>query len=156
LTKEKNKTVQENFYGYQQRRMSLLLGWGLFSIVAGLLAQRNPRAFWKQFGLQALTWGAIDAALALFGLNGANKKEERFALGELGARDEAKEARGFHRILLINTGLDVLYIAGGAWLLQRFKGRDDRQGMGVGVMVQGVWLFLFDGLVSQEVRKRWL
>lgn len=148
--------MQENFYGYQQRRMSLLLGWGLFSIVAGLLAQRNPRAFWKQFGLQALTWGAIDAALALFGLNGANKKEERFALGELGARDEAKEARGFYRILLINTGLDVLYIAGGAWLLQRFKGRDDRQGMGVGVMVQGVWLLLFDGLVSQEVRKRWL
>ena len=148
--------MQENFYGYQQRRMSLLLGWGLFSIVAGLLAQRNPRAFWKQFGLQALTWGAIDAALALFGLNGANKKEERFALGELGARDEAKEARGFYRILLINTGLDVLYIAGGTWLLQRFKGRDDRQGMGVGVMVQGVWLFLFDGLVSQEVRKRWL
>jgi len=147
--------VQENFYGYQQRRMSLLLGWGLLSVIAGFVVQRNPQSFWKQFGLQALLWGAIDAALALFGLTGANKKEERYALGELGTTDEQKEARNFYRILLINTGLDIGYVAAGAWLMQRFTTRSDRRGMGLGILVQGLWLFLFDGLVSQEVRNRW-
>ncbi len=147
--------MQENFYSYQQRRMSLLLGWGILSIIVGFVVQRNSQPFWKQFGLQALIWGAIDAALALFGLNSANKKEERYALGELGTTDEHKEARSFYRILLINTGLDLGYVAGGVWLMQRFKTRSDRRGMGLGILIQGLWLFLFDGLVSQEVRKPW-
>jgi hypothetical protein len=114
---------------------------------------RNP--FWRQFGLQALVWGAIDAMLAAFGLRSADKKQERHALGELSFHDEAREARSFYRILLINTGLDVLYVVGGAWLMQRFKARADRRGMGLGIIVQGLWLFLFDGLVSQEVRGKW-
>lgn len=147
--------MQENFYSYQQRRMSLLLGWGLLSVIAGFVVQRNHQSFWKQFGLQAFLWGAIDAALALFGLISANKKEERYALGELGTNDEQKEARNFYRILLINTGLDVGYVAGGAWLMRHFKTRSDRRGMGLGILIQGLWLFLFDGLVSQEVRNRW-
>ena len=147
--------MRESFYHYQQRRLALLLGWGLFSVVMGLMVQFSPKTFWKQFARQALIWGAIDAALAVFGLRGASKKETRFANGELNSRDEAKEARGFYRILLINTGLDVFYVAGGAWLMQRFKTRADRRGMGLGVLVQGLWLFLFDGLVSQETLRRW-
>ena len=147
--------MQENFYGYQQRRMSLLLGWGLLSVIAGFVVQRNPQSFWKQFGLQALLWGAIDAVLALFGLTGANKKEERYVRGELDTTDEQKEARNFYCILLINTGLDVGYVVGGVWIMQHFKTRSDRRGMGLGIIIQGLWLFLFDGLVSQEVRSRW-
>ncbi len=147
--------MQGNFYGYQQRRFLLLLGWGLLSIIAGFTLQRNAKSFWQQFGIQALTWGAIDAALALFGLTSANKKEERYVLGELDSRDEQKEARTFYRILLIHAGLDVGYITGGAWLMQRFKAHADRCGMGLGILVQGLWLFLFDGLISQEVRRDW-
>lgn len=148
--------MSENFYRYQQRRLSLLLGWGSISMIVGLVVQFNSKPFWKQFGLQALLWGAIDAALAVFGLRSANKKQGRYALGELNFHDEKKEARGFYRILLINTGLDVFYVVGGAWLMQRFKDRADRRGMGLGILVQGLWLFLFDGLVLQEVRRRWL
>jgi len=144
-----------NFYGYQHQRFLLLLSWGLLSVIVGSALQLNPKSFWKQFGIQALLWGAIDAALALFGLIGADKKEERYALGELGTTDEQKEARTFYRILLINVGLDVGYIALGAWLMGRFKNRADRRGMGLGILIQGLWLFLFDGLVSQEVRSLW-
>ncbi len=147
--------MQGNFYGYQQRRFLLLLGWGLLSIIAGSALQLNPKLFWKQFGIQALLWGAIDAALALFGIIGADRKGKRYVLGELGTADEQKEARSFYRILLINTGLDVGYIGLGMWLMQRFKARADRRGMGLGILVQGLWLFLFDGLVSQEVRSDW-
>ena len=66
--------MQGNFYGYQQRRFLLLLFWGLLSVIAGSALQLNHKSFWKQFGIQAFLWGAIDATLALFGLTGANKK----------------------------------------------------------------------------------
>jgi len=130
--------VQENFYGYQQRRLSLLLNWGFLSMIAGLVVQFNSKPFWKQFGLQALLWGAIDAALAVFGLRSASQKENRYTLGKPSFHDEAKDARVFYRILLINTGLDVLYVASGTWLMQRFKEHADRRGMGLGILVQGL------------------
>ena len=55
----------------------------------------------------------------------------------------------------MNAGLDIGYVALGLWLMQHFKARPDRRGMGLGILIQGLWLFLFDGLVSQEVRSRW-
>ena len=148
--------MEENFFSYQQRRIWILLVWGLASILSGLTLRRSRSPFWKQFGLQAATWGAIDAALAVFGLYTANKKEEQFALGELSNEDARKEVQGFFRILFINTFLDIGYVASGIWMMRRFKDRADRRGVGTGILVQGVWLFLFDGLVSQEVRLRWL
>lgn len=147
--------MQGNFYSYQQQRFFLLLFWGILSVIAGSALQLNTQPFWKQFGIQSLLWGAIDAALALFGLPGANKKEERLALGELTETDVQKDTRNFYRILLINFGLDVGYIALGIWLMQHFSTRPDRRGMGLGILIQGIWLFLFDGLVSQEVRSQW-
>ena len=148
--------MEDNFFSYQQRRIWILLVWGLASIVSGLTLLLARNSFWKQFGLQVATWGAIDAALAVFGLNTTSKKEEHFALGELTEADERKEVRGFFRILFINTFLDISYVASGIWVMQRFKDRADRRGVGTGILVQGLWLFLFDGLVSQEVRLRWM
>ena len=147
--------MQDNFYRYQQRRLTLLLGWGLLSVIAGLGVQFVTKPFWKQFALQALAWGAIDAALAIFGLRSANRKEKRYKQGILGPADERKEARGFHRILLINVVLDVGYMLGGIWVMQRFKARSDRQGMGASITLQGLWLFLFDSLLAREVARRW-
>ena len=147
--------MQDNFFSYQQRRIWLLLIWGLGSVVSGLMLQLSRKPFWKQFGLQAAIWGAIDAALAVFGLNTANKKEERFAPGKLSSVEEQKEVRSFFRILFINTFLDIGYVLSSIWVMQHFKGRADRRGVGVGIIVQGLWLFLFDGLMSQEVWRRW-
>ncbi len=147
--------MQGTFYGYQKQRFSLLLFWSLLSIITGSALQLNIQPFWKQFGLQSLLWGAIDAALALFGYNGANKKEGRYHLGELDETEIQKDTRSFYRILLINFGLDIGYIALGAWLIARFKTRSDRRGMGLGILIQGLWLFFFDGFLSQEVRSKW-
>ncbi len=145
---------KENFYSYQRRRVRILLGWGLLSVVAGSMIQLNPRAFWKQFGLQALMWGAIDAALALFALRTSRSREQRYEQGELGDVDVAKEARSFQRIVQVNAGLDVGYVLGGAWMTRRFRNREDRRGMGVGILVQGTWLLLFDGFLAWELSRR--
>jgi hypothetical protein len=57
----------------------------------------------------------------------------------------AREARNLRRILLINTGLDVLYVTGGIALALTL-GADNPfwRGNGWGVVVQGGFLFAFD------------
>ena len=148
--------MRDNFYSYQQRRLSILLGWGLASAAIGSGMQFITQEFWNQFGLQALAWGAIDAALALVGIRSARSKERLYEQKELGGADEEKEARTIRRILLINAGLDSLYILSGSWVIWRFQMRSDRQGIGVGILVQGAWLLLFDALLARDVKKRWL
>lgn len=148
--------MQDNFYGYQQRRLSILLGWGVASAALGGIMQLFAQDFWKQFGLQALAWGAIDAALALVGIRSARNKERRYEQKELGSADEKKEARTIRRVLLINAGLDALYILSGSWVIWRFQMHTDRQGMGVGILLQGAWLLVFDALLARDVKKRWL
>ncbi|MBN1978402.1 MAG: hypothetical protein JW918_13475 [Anaerolineae bacterium] len=57
----------------------------------------------------------------------------------------AREARNLRRILLINTGLDVLYVAGGVALALTL-GADNPfwRGNGWSIVVQGGFLFCFD------------
>ncbi len=148
--------MQDNFYSYQQRRLSILLGWGIASVAVGSIMQLFAQDFWRQFGLQALAWGAIDAVLALVGIRSAQNKERRYEKKELGSTDETKEARTIWRVLLINAGLDILYIVGGSWIIWRFQMQSDRQGIGGGILLQGAWLLLFDALLARDVKKRWL
>lgn len=130
------------FFHFQDRVLSVLQAWGFVSMAVGapLLASRN--AVLRHIGLQALSWGAIDALLAVFGRRGARKNIAR------GATDGPRQARRFRLILLANAMLDVGYIAGGLALLRRAHGRADRAGMGVGIVPQGVFLLGFDALLA--------
>lgn len=143
----------ENFFDYQRRALRPLLVWGVGSAVAGALLL--PFAgFWRQFGLQAASWGAIDAALAAFGRAGAARKAARLAAGELAADEAEQAAAQFRRVLLVNAGLDLLYIASGLFTALRFRERPDRVGLGAGIVVQGLFLLVFDTLLARAVGRR--
>ncbi|GAB4481788.1 MAG: hypothetical protein Kow00124_29900 [Anaerolineae bacterium] len=120
-----------------------LLMWSLLSILggAGLILSRVPLL--RGIGVQAAAWGAIDAAIAVIGQRASNIRLAR--PDALEPDTLARERRNLVRALLINTGLDVFYVLGGA-LLTSTKGRQNEQarGHGIGVMVQGGFLFLFD------------
>lgn len=148
--------MNDGFFAYQHRRLGILLGWGIGSVAVGALGLLSRKALWRQIGTQALSWGAIDALLAFFGRRGARAKAERRAKGLLTAADEQREARRFRAILLVNAGLDVLYIAVGAALARRKRGRRDWRGMGIGIIPQGAFLLLYDGLLAREVRRRFM
>ncbi len=134
-----------------------LLMWSLLSIMSGvgLILSRVPLL--RGIGVQAATWGAIDAAIAVIGQRASNTRLARPDALEPGTL--ARESRNLVRILLINTGLDVFYVLGGA-LLAATKGRqnEEARGHGVGIMVQGGFLFLFDLyhalLLTREERPR--
>ncbi|MBI1259787.1 MAG: hypothetical protein GC204_20155 [Chloroflexi bacterium] len=57
-----------------------------------------------------------------------------------------REAHNLRQLLWINTALDLLYVAGGRWLIRRGK-----HGTGWGIVVQGMFLFLFDLLHASGV-----
>ena len=145
--------MSENFYRYQQRRLAILLAWGLANTLGGSLGLLSRDPLWRQFAGQAGAWGAIDAALAFVGRRGARSKELRLAQGELTPADQRREAQRFRVILLVNAGLDLLYIAGGARLAR--QQRPDRRGIGLDIVVQGAFLLLYDSLLALEVGRRY-
>lgn len=135
-----------HFFAWQIDRLGTLLAWGAANIAvgAGLSIQRRPLL--RRFGWQAISWGAIDALLAWNG--------SRAARSRLHHRQPATsgDIHGFRRILAINAALDALYIAFG-WLFQRHA-RDDRdRGTGLGVLMQGLFLLIFDWWLLRESRR---
>lgn len=121
--------------------MHRLLVWAILSMLVGavLLLLGNP--FWQGFGIQAIAWGSVDGIIVLFGRRRVNQAMGKHA-------DEgriAQEANKIRKILWINTGLDVLYIASGVIIILTL-GRTSSfwQGNGWGIIIQAAFLFVFD------------
>ncbi len=83
------------------------------------------REFWRGFWLVSGIWCVVNSAIALAGLMG-----------------EPAEPPALRRLLLINAGLDVAYIAAGAILMSRPA--PTLRGPGAAVVVQGFFLLIFD------------
>lgn len=127
-----------------------LLIWGAGSTLAGTLLlalqalQRTTGSplLLRHFAIQTAAWGAIDVALALWGQHG------------VAIRDYAA-ARQLDRVLWLNLGLDGGYVGVGitlalcGWLFGR---RAAPVGAGVGVIVQGLALFLLDLLFVRQLQ----
>lgn len=112
-----------------QRRIGWqLLSWALASCAVGLMLVGRG-GFWGDFGLQALVWGAVDLVIAALGLRQAPPVDAARALARL------------RRLLMINAGLDVLYLLAGAFVLWLAPAA---RGHGAGILVQGGFLLLFD------------
>lgn len=121
-----------------------LLIWAIVSMALSvpMLVITNP--FVRGIGIQFLAWGAVDAAIAVFGARMSAKKQAGIKESEQ-AGSETKEARWLERVLWINTCLDVLYVLGGVWLAQTLGAESPLwRGHGVGVVIQGGFLFFFD------------
>lgn len=129
----------------QERISRALATWALGSIAVGgglwLDGARADDARRRALGQQTLAWGAIDAGIAAFG-----DRRRRARLAGLDDPSDPtlqrRERSGLRRLLLVNAGLDVGYVAGGlAW---RRRGDPASRGHGVAVVVQGGFLFVFD------------
>lgn len=147
--------MNDNFFAFQYHALKPLKQWGLGNIIGGTILTLIP-GFWRHFGLQALSWGAIDWLLAIAGRRQALLKAEDLVAGDLDESAAHAAAERFRTILLINAGLDLLYIASGLWLFRTAGERTDRRGMGAGIFVQGLFLLLFDSILAAEINRRWI
>jgi hypothetical protein len=131
--------LRERLLDHQQRMMLVLGSWAGGSVAIGGYQALRGNRFVRFVGYQNLAWGVIDGAIALYGAwDLARKRSDP-------ERDWGAEVRAFRRLLLINAGLDVLYITAGAFLLR--QGKDARwRGTGLGIVIQGTFLLLLDGI----------
>ena len=143
-----------NIWQFYRLVTDRLLRWGVVSIIVGLLLQRHRHPLWRGIGAQSAGWGLIDALIALVGgISTQNKIASLPNPGDIQAQH--KEKSSLKTILWVNAGLDVLYVLGGAWVARSDKGDGIRRGHGLGIMLQGGFLFVFDflhALFIEDVR----
>ena len=135
----------QTFFQWQEWVLGGLMAWGAANVVFGAGGSRARDDMPRQFAWQALTWGAIDLALAVLGRRGA-RTQGRTATPETTQRAVAS----FRRVLAINAGLDVVYIVGGSVLVATARHDRRRKGVGLGILVQGIFLAVYDALLLQR------
>lgn len=135
-----------NIWEYQRTILQRLLQWSLFSLVAGVLMLFGSR-FWRAVGRQFIGWGLVNMGIVYVG---RRMGEERLkALPDpRDAQTVREETSKLRRLLEVNALLDVLYMAGGRLLVRR-----GAWGTGVGILVQGTFLFIFDLIHANEIPK---
>jgi hypothetical protein len=132
-----------DIWTFQRRLTTMLLGWAAASITYGLRLLRHDSQFRQGLGEQFAGWGAVNALIALFGWTSAARRQQ--LPGAVDPATQAAERHKIARLLWVNTALDVFYVAGGA-LAARTRGAADERwrGRGIGIMIQGGFLFFFD------------
>jgi hypothetical protein len=138
------KKPKHNIWEFQTSLSRRLLLWSITSILGGLILQIPRSRFANGMGIQFSAWGLIDAIIAVFG-DRAAKQRAASLLDPLAKDIVDRESHKLHKILLVNTGLDIGYMLGGS-ALSLTKGKSDPgwRGHGIGIIIQGAFLFFFD------------
>jgi hypothetical protein len=128
---------------YRQTGMMVLGGWAVANIASGLAMRSNTTGVDSRFWEMNAIWNGVNLAIAGFGYFSAAK------LGTDGtALELLQEQMGIDKTLLFNAGLDLGYIAAGAWMMERSKNvsknPDLWKGYGRSIILQGAFLFAFD------------
>jgi hypothetical protein len=141
-----------SFWEFSSALTRRLMQWSMVSAALGLLMSTRG-GFWSGVGSQFIGWAAVNLGITFFGTQGTNRRRQRLGDAALQPAVNAREARGLRRLLLINAGLDVLYMVGGLVLMRRDGERT--RGAGLGIVLQGAFLFGFDlyhaAAIEQEV-----
>jgi hypothetical protein len=89
-----------------------------------------------------LAWNGVNAVIGGLGYIQATSEDPR----GLNRVETIEKTRSMQQILLLNAGLDVAYMAGGAWLRERGENEGNAQlsGYGDSLILQGGFLFAFD------------
>jgi|GEM_PF-2334796 len=135
-----------------RRGMQTLLGWSILNIgtsAAGVvLADGRQRHFHEMNA----AWNVVNAAIAGFGWYNATTEDpdpsDRY--------DALASSHNLEKVFLFNMGLNVSYIATGAYLWERGLRTESQrlQGWGPSVIVQGAFLLVFDSAMYWLTRNQ--
>lgn len=125
--------------------MGVLFGWAVLNIGTGVAGHFASEGETRAFFQANAAWNVVNLAIAGFGYHGQATAEP--ASWDL-ARSLA-EGQKMERVLLFNAGLDVGYMAFGAFLWERGLRKDSERlrGWGKSLLVQGGFLLVFDSVL---------
>lgn len=129
------------------RAAMITLGtWGVANLGVGLVGdlsgnEDDPTRYFHQMNWM---WGAVNGALAGIGLYSAFSGEL-----ESDYQESLRKARQTELVFLLNGILDLSYMSVGAWLWERGLRTEEPvlEGYGQSLVMQGGFLFLFDGVM---------
>jgi esterase/lipase len=129
-----------DIYTFQTQFSKHLLFWGGLSTLAGVVLSAAGLPFWRGFGMLAIFWGLLEAALGLFVFLRARRKNDHPAAPE----QEESQAIRIERLLWISNGLAILILlAGIALILTQSGSSPPWRGAGWGCLAQGGFLLIF-------------
>lgn len=138
----------EDFYkrslNINQSGMYFLGGWALANMATGTYGWIRYDGVQKYFHQMNAAWNLVNAGIATYALfEIAGTDISLLSPGEMMQKHIRSE-----NLFLINAGLDILYMAGGAWMIHAAGNNEKRhdllKGYGQSVILQGAFLFLFD------------
>lgn len=137
-----------------QNGMLVLGSWAVGNMVTSGILMQQSSGETRYFHQMNVMWNVVNAGIAGYGY---------FSLGDgvgLTLAETLAEQTDIENILLLNAGLDVLYIAGGAGLTYYGNTREtinERSvGFGKSIMLQGAFLLAFDlGFYYFQADHRW-
>lgn len=134
---------QQQSLRHQQNGMLILGSWAGLNLLTGGLGYARTDGSRSYFHQMNAAWNTVNAGIAYFGYKGTLTNTS------VTSAEILYDMNRFDTILLVNAGLDVLYISGGAWLAYRgYKlGKERWKGYGQAIILQGSFLMAFDLLL---------
>jgi hypothetical protein len=129
---------------YNQSGMLILGAWAVANLIWGFLGARHTAGETKAFHQMNAFWNVVNLAIAGFGYWQASQE----ALGlDFWATVSAQHS--IEKILLLNAGLDLGYIAMGGYLMERGRRKEKGSWVGFGksIVLQGAFLLVFDAIL---------
>jgi len=125
--------------------MGALMGWAGLNMAVGTAGYATASGRRKYFHQANAVWNVVNAALAAGGLMAAANEVP----GDYGLVETVRRAEAIEKLLLVNAGLDVGYVAVGAFLRERGArvGSQRLRGYGDALLLQGGFLFAFDAVL---------
>jgi len=124
--------------------MKVLGAWAALNIAGGAIGMARSSGEQKAFNQMNLGWGLVNLGLAASGWYTASQSDPT----SFNLYQTTLEHHRLQKILLINTGLDLAYVAGGFWMMEKSKTALQHQarwkGFGRSLVIQGAFLFAFD------------
>ncbi|ADR21191.1 hypothetical protein MATR_11810 [Marivirga tractuosa] len=123
--------------------MAILGTWAVGNMITGAIGRSQSSGQTAYFHEMNLIWNVVNLGIAGAGYYFT-------ATGEMPENASAllNDQVSFQKTLLFNAGLDLAYIAGGFYLMERAKSTTNRperlKGYGKSVILQGSFLFVFD------------
>ncbi|GMU07528.1 DUF6992 family protein [Corallococcus caeni] len=129
-----------------QTAMGILFGWAVLNIGTGVAGHFASEGETRAFFQANAAWNVVNLVIAGLGYHGQ-------ATADPATWDLARslsEGQRMEKVLLLNAGLDVGYIAFGGLLWERGLRKDSERlrGWGKSVLVQGAFLLVFDGVLT--------
>lgn len=147
------QTFVQRKYEISLRGTHALLTWSVINIGTGIFGTVTNDGSEHYFHQMNSFWGGINLIISAAGYTSLRRSKNQPLFLSRVELDQKKAERVFK----INIGLDALYIAGGAALIESGKRNDVNQdrleGYGYSLIMQGAFLFTFDSVMYMLHRK---